>query len=571
MIEFYIKEWLLKNGSVIVPEFGGFYLEEVGSRYDGETFQFIPAGRQIRFDENDRFLFSMFYQEVFAQKGEEIESLQYSVEKILEQLRNDITETGKYKLQGIGEFYTDDLFRLFFRSEVIDSENLFLELPIINREESDQSNIWSENEVLAAYPETEDDVIDEEVEEILQEYNLNFVDSSTNQESDSTTDNPFAHWKYVNTNLDELITENNNLLQSEVISEGAVEIELVIKEDVNSTTLIISDESSLQDSDNAPENNEEIIEEIEVIADSEESDLEDGELRVIEQDGSIEIIDVAEEEAQIEDINEEQSEFDSEIQAEEESIKQPDLEAIKQEFHDDTISSHEESDIISKENPELNEPYSIEKTIQEQPRKLSIPVLLILILIPIVAGIGVFVYLNYMNKSTEQVSITEKVSDIPTVSGMPDDAENDNIITNESTTTAYPAKTEEIAEPKSEEKKEKVAKKVEVKEQIEVRKAEKKVVEPTPTKEQPVLKEKVQSSSPDGQYHLAVGSFGVEGNATRLAETLKGKGYDVIVFPPKEGKKLYRVAIGSFSTSAEAKAYLAKEQGNFPDKLFIMK
>ena len=60
MIEFYIKEWLLKNGSVIVPEFGGFYLEDVASRYDGETFQFIPAGQQIRFDENDRFSFSMF-------------------------------------------------------------------------------------------------------------------------------------------------------------------------------------------------------------------------------------------------------------------------------------------------------------------------------------------------------------------------------------------------------------------------------------------------------------------------------------------------------------------------------
>jgi cell division septation protein DedD len=197
--------------------------------------------------------------------------------------------------------------------------------------------------------------------------------------------------------------------------------------------------------------------------------------------------------------------------------------------------------------------------------------LLILILIPIVAGIGVFVYLNNMNKSSEQVSITEKVSDIPTVSGMPEDAENDNIITNEKTTSANPAKSEESAEPKTEEKKEKVVTKVEVKEQEVVKKAEKKVAEPTKTKEQPVPKEKVQSSSPNGQYHLAVGSFGVEGNASKLAATLKEKGYDVVVYPPSEGKKLFRVAIGNFATSAQAKAYLAKEQSNFPDKLFVMK
>jgi DedD protein len=66
----------------------------------------------------------------------------------------------------------------------------------------------------------------------------------------------------------------------------------------------------------------------------------------------------------------------------------------------------------------------------------------------------------------------------------------------------------------------------------------------------------VPSQSPgvdDGRYVVQVASFGAVGNATRLSETLRGHGYDVVTDTLKSDVgTLHRVRVGPYATETEA-------------------
>ena len=76
----------------------------------------------------------------------------------------------------------------------------------------------------------------------------------------------------------------------------------------------------------------------------------------------------------------------------------------------------------------------------------------------------------------------------------------------------------------------------------------------------------VVSGSALRAYSVVVGSFGVQANAGKLAQTLASKGLAARVVKAKvNGNDFFRVVAGSFDTKNEAAAFRASQQGSYPD------
>lgn len=95
-------------------------------------------------------------------------------------------------------------------------------------------------------------------------------------------------------------------------------------------------------------------------------------------------------------------------------------------------------------------------------------------------------------------------------------------------------------------------------------------VNTTPTQDYsnvPVRTENIAlvSGAPLKAYSVVVGSFGVQTNATGLANTLAGKGYaSRVVSAVVNGNTMYRVVASSFDTKAEAGASRASLETQYP-------
>ena len=85
-----------------------------------------------------------------------------------------------------------------------------------------------------------------------------------------------------------------------------------------------------------------------------------------------------------------------------------------------------------------------------------------------------------------------------------------------------------------------------------------------PKKESPVVEAtkptpSVKAKSAQGSYHIVVGAFGERGNALAYLATLQGKGVNAYIV--QSPGKLTRVAVGPYTSNAQAQADLTRVKG----------
>ena len=134
------------------------------------------------------------------------------------------------------------------------------------------------------------------------------------------------------------------------------------------------------------------------------------------------------------------------------------------------------------------------------------------------------------------------------------------------------AKTEEakpIGDPKVEESKPVEEKKTEEtkveNKPIEEKKEEIKVVPPVENNTNTNTNSELVESK-QGRFYVIIGGFGVQGNANNVLNKLKGQGENgAKIIAPYGGGKLFRVAINSFGSDADAKVGLAEIKGKYAE------
>lgn len=90
----------------------------------------------------------------------------------------------------------------------------------------------------------------------------------------------------------------------------------------------------------------------------------------------------------------------------------------------------------------------------------------------------------------------------------------------------------------------------------------------TPMEEQPAS----ASETPSGvRYYIIVGGFAVPDNAKRYKETLEKDGYAAKVLDPAEGKPLYKVSVQDFATIVEALAAREELKQKFDLTIWVYK
>lgn len=482
-----IRFFLEKDKKVVIPELGSFSESTRELHFDAETSAFVPRMQEVVFDESERHSFSDFFLRAAIEFAVTEEQLKSEVEKLIANLRFEITENGRFELEDLGVFTVNEDYSLQFEgkkwtsevSDLLEDEFVF---PVIDRE---NESLGQPEEAAPGVEDWEASLPDErdlELENLISALDLN--ETITISDDIETADS-------------ELI-ESNDLPTSE-----GFEIASHLLEDDSQ-----SDESAAQ--------------EIHEVRETEN-------LLAIQDNPSEGVV-----------------------------ISEP---------------------IITSEEKTAESPLS-----EDEPKRLSVGKILVIILIPIVACLLAFTYIKKYspNRSTEILSQSERASDIPPVSKLPE-VEPPAVPIDEEPLKAEPnpnSKLEVEKEPASS---------VKDNPQDNAKpstKQEKETEATTPKKSQPakekpaynlssgskkVIDQPKANAAVSGAYMISVGSFGVEANANKLAAELKGKGYEVSVIPPSNGKKLFKVGIGSFGSSAEAKDYMKKIQPDFKENLFVMK
>lgn len=202
---------------------------------------------------------------------------------------------------------------------------------------------------------------------------------------------------------------------------------------------------------------------------------------------------------------------------------------------------------------------------------LTWPVIMLMVLVVVISGFGIYYYMNYINPAADTLvlhSDTTKVDSTTNIEATNNSEEetttnNENIAANTEPSPEQPIveqKPEPVPTPKVE------APKPEPK--VEVVKPAKKEPEVVQTKVEPKPTTKVAST---GTFKVVAGAFGVEENAKKLEAFAKSKGYNAEIIPISGSKVKFKVAIGSFPSEAEAKALKEKAQTDFTERLLIMK
>lgn len=227
------------------------------------------------------------------------------------------------------------------------------------------------------------------------------------------------------------------------------------------------------------------------------------------------------------------------------------------------------------ENPEpVDSPeLSIEEEDEEEAKDptLTWPVIMLMVLVVVISGFGIYYYMNYINPAADTIVLhtdTTKVDSNATIeennnSGAESTTNNETIAANTEPSPEQPAIEEKptpVPTPKAE------APKPEPK--PEVAKPSKKEPEVVQPKVEPKPTTKVASTS---NYKVVAGAFGVEENAKKLEAFAKGKGYNAEIIPISGSKVKFKVSIGSFPSEAEAKVLKEKAQTDFTERLLIMK
>jgi len=110
----HIERLLRVNDCVIIPDFGGFVLQERPAAHDREKHQFTPAHKEIAFNptlkHDDGLLADAYMQSLGTTFNNARETLRQDVDN----LKNTLNETGVLVLQNIGSFHKNIEDRLVF-------------------------------------------------------------------------------------------------------------------------------------------------------------------------------------------------------------------------------------------------------------------------------------------------------------------------------------------------------------------------------------------------------------------------------------------------------------------------
>jgi cell division septation protein DedD len=473
MVHLYLQQLLEERKVVIVPELGQFTLIETPSTFDAKSGQFHPATRTIIFDESKRFEPSDFVNRIAEAEDATVDSVLHAIRSLIYDLRKNITESGQYHLNGLGNFLIDDRFNLTFKQSEEPNFDSFglpdIEIIAIDREEE----FTQPEESPAIIPSLP-------VEEI----------TLPGEKSEATpTEN------LIDLPLPSLIFEEPLLEEEpEQIEEASITI-------VESEPIIVQT----------------IAEPEELIAPSDEDSVSEIE------------------------INEVVVEPISEVQSPESIINEPSEETVEEDDED------------------AKDP------------TLTWPVIMLMVLVVVISGFGIYYYMNYVNPASENIVLKSDTTKIDSVSNNSDS----NLASSEPVGSDNMATKAPTEEPKPS------VSNVEPAKQIESPKREKPAPSPKPekaeVKPQPVAKPepkpevKPTPEKTSGNFKVVAGAFGVEENALKLVALAKEKGYDASIIPFNGGKVKFKVSIGNFASKAEAIALKEKAQTDFVETLLIMK
>ncbi len=101
----YILEYLSKNGSVQVPEFGEFLLEDVGAQFDAETKKFLPPAKLITFRSDYLAENSGFSSFLSEKERIPAESALTEIRKQTDFWKQKLAAGEELEIAGIGTFY----------------------------------------------------------------------------------------------------------------------------------------------------------------------------------------------------------------------------------------------------------------------------------------------------------------------------------------------------------------------------------------------------------------------------------------------------------------------------------
>ena len=223
--------------------------------------------------------------------------------------------------------------------------------------------------------------------------------------------------------------------------------------------------------------------------------------------------------------------------------------------------------ILEVQNTDIETESPTEETVEEDEEDakdptLTWPVIMLMVLVVVISGFGIYYYMNYVNPASENIVLKS-------------DTLNSTIDTNLS--SSEPTGSNNLATNAPEEEPKPLVSKPEPVSP----KPEKPAPTPKPekaeTKPQPVAKPEIKpevkpiSEQTNGNYKVVAGAFGVEENAIKLVALAKEKGYNASIIPFNGGKVKFKVSIGNFATEAEAKALREKAQTDFTERLLIMK
>lgn len=118
----YIKELLLLNDCVIIPEFGGFV-----SNYKPATHQnaqFAPPTKAISFNEKLKFNDGLLINYLVEKEGDNYLAASRKVDLLVQEMNYRLTDGETINIEGIGELVYDENESLVFNPAIIENLNL---------------------------------------------------------------------------------------------------------------------------------------------------------------------------------------------------------------------------------------------------------------------------------------------------------------------------------------------------------------------------------------------------------------------------------------------------------------
>lgn len=510
----YIKELLELKNSVVLPGVGGL----------------LKVGNSVSINEYLKFNDGKLITYISEQKNLDKDKASAEVDFYCIEIQTKLESEGLFLIEGLGEIQLNDgklSFELVDTNVSVESE-LKTE-PIEDKKVEQNEKVEQSVEEIIPVPEKKEVVFSDNSQDLTEEDALEAMKKMTSKEElidFAEGDSRNTVLSYFLERLAEFNEEKTEVKTPEI--EVSVNPILEVKEDVGEVVTepdeikeevedIVEDTTEVVEEDSFPEVQIEETEEIEFKETSEEEELK------IEE--KVEVVEAKVEKKEEEKKKEKVIPVVVEKAEEKKSVKEPKIE-------DETL----EKIAVGSE--------KIEK---EAKRRKKSKVFFWVGIILIVSGVGILGYLKqdmikgwFASNEIAQNESDENSDDKNETFSSDDEVESVSV--NEENSNETPTETMIEEEAPNEELQEVIAELDEESEETIVEE-----VEPVKEEVKPIV-----SNASSGSYHIIVGSFSSESNATKLVEELKKEGYNGAgVLGTFNG--LQSVKLGSYATLDEAK------------------